>query len=340
MAAFFSDFYVWLIDIWGQMTAGVFGRRALSKQGELIVLGIDGARVSIHNPPHASELVGMPDLPDRLKLLPQLLKNRQAKCVLRFEDGSALIRRLSPITLPASRLRTAALLDLEIATPFRRAQAHALSLNGRAGSSYAIVKRAILDPVLEACATAKLEIGRIDIVSEAETHCVSLGDIGLLSGETRSQRKRWQRMPLIVVVMAAVGTAAHLTVQYNVAIRQVESGLGQLTEEAKAVRSALDLRAARIAEIRALRANFEERKLVSAIWEELARVLPDSSFLTDMAVKDSTVSISGYSAAASSIIVALEGSQMFDQATFTAPVVKVPGSTGDRFAIDLKMDGK
>jgi general secretion pathway protein L len=340
MAAFFSDFYVWLIDIWGQMIGGVFGRRAFSKQRQLIVLGIDGTRVSIHYPPHASQIVELPDLLDRLKQLPQLRKNRHLKCALRLEDGNALIRRLSPIRLPESRLRTAALLDLEIATPFRRAQAHALSLKGCAGSSYAIVKRSILDTVLEACAVAKLEIGRIDIVSQAVTHCVSLRDAGLLSDETRGQGKRWQRTPLIVVVMAAVGIVAHLTVQYNTAIRQVESGLGQLTEEAKAVKSALDLRAARIAEIRALRANFEKRKLVSAIWEELARVLPDSSFLTDLVVKDSTVSISGYSAAASSIIVALEGSVMFDQASFTAPVVKVPGTTGDRFAIDLKMDGK
>jgi general secretion pathway protein L len=68
--------------------------------------------------------------------------------------------------------------------------------------------------------------------------------------------------------------------------------------------------------------------------------LPDSSFLTDLTVKDSDVSIAGYSAAASSIIVALEGSDMFDQASFTGPVVKAPGNTGDRFSIDLKMGGK
>jgi hypothetical protein len=60
---------VWLIDIWGQTVASVFGKRAFAKQEQLIVLGNDSARVSIHHSPHASQIVEMPDLLARLKHL-------------------------------------------------------------------------------------------------------------------------------------------------------------------------------------------------------------------------------------------------------------------------------
>ena len=341
MVAFLEDLFLWLADIWGQTFANIFGRHAMRTR--LICLGSDGARLLAQNAPQQSGIVGAPDLPAQLQRLGQHRKSRPGECVLRLEEGRALVRRLSPIALPASRLRAAALLDFETATPFSRRNAHALTLSaqgGRGGSSYAIVKRAILDPVMEACAAAGLKIGRIDVVSGEQVHQVSVGDLRLLSDGAGSPGKGWLRALMLIVAVAGAGTLAHVAAQYEMAIRQVEGNAGHLAKEAKAVREAMDQRAARIAEIQALRTSVEERKLVSAIWEELARVLPDSTFLTDVAVKDGIVSISGYSAAASSIIVALEGSGMFDQASFTAPVVKVPGATGDRFAIDLKMGGK
>jgi general secretion pathway protein L len=340
VADFLSDLILWLTDIWGQMFARLFVRRLQRRQ--IISFGGDGARILAQNGMPLSETVSVSGLTAQLKQLVPYRRGHPRECVLRLEDGCALLRRLSPIALPASRLRAAALLDLETATPFRRGDAHAPMLRGPggAGSSYAIVKRAILDPLTEACAAAGLRIGEIDIVSRAEVHRVSAGDLRLLAEGAGRLGKSWARALMLVIVLSGIGTLAHMLALYDAAIRQVESSNALLAEEAKSVRSAMDQRAARIAEIQALRTSVEERKLVSAIWEELARVLPDSSFLTDLAVKDSNVSISGYSAAASSIIVALEGSAMFDQASFTGPVVKAPGTTGDRFAIDLKMGGK
>jgi general secretion pathway protein L len=342
VAAFLSDLFYWLTDIWGQMFVGRFGRRTLRTPEQLISLGGDGVRLSSPTAPQLSGIVEMSDLPSQLRRLSQKRRGRTGEFVLRLEDGRALVRRLSPIALPASRQRSAALLDLETATPFGRGDAHALTLRGRgaAGSSYAIVKRVILDPLIEACVAAGLKIDRIDIVSGAGVHCVSAGDLRLLSEGAGTPGQGWARALMLVIALSVAGTLAHVAVQYDTAIQHVEGSIGQLAEAAKAVRGAMDQRAARIAEIQALRTSVEERKLISGIWEELARVLPDSSFLTDLTVKDSDVSIAGYSAAASSIIVALEGSVLFDQASFTGPVVKAPGNIGDRFAIDLKMGGK
>ena len=337
MAAFFSDLYVWVTDIWGQIIAGIFGRKARRAGRQLICVSEDGVKLSWVD---AAEPWALSDLAARLKGIETQRKGRTGECVLRLENGRGLVRRLSDIALPASRLRAAAFLDLESATPFHQSDAHGLTLRAPSdgGSSYAIVKRAILDPVIDSCSAAGLKIGRIDIVNGEQVHCVSADSLRRLTGGAGKPGRGLA--PALLIIIAGAGTLAHVAVKFDAAIQQIEESAGQLADEAKAVRGAMDQRAARIAEIEGLRKNIEERKLAGVIWEELARVLPDSSFLTDLSIKDSTVSISGYSAAASSIIVALEGSDMFDQASFTAPVVKVPGNAGDRFAIDLKMDAK
>ena len=340
MAAFFGDLHLWFTDVWRQMLTAFFGRRSRRAPLHLIGLGDDGVKLSWGGGPQGGQFLLLSDLAARLNELDATRKGQAGECALRLDDGRALVRQLSAVTLPASRLRAAALLDLESATPFRPDGAHALTLRAPVGggSGYAIVKRAILDPVLEACAGAGLKIGQIDIVSGERVHGVSSDCLRRLQGRAGKSAKGWA--PALIVAATGMGTLTHAAIRYDAAIEQVESRAGTLAEDAKAVLGAMDQRAMRIAEIQALRKSVEDRKLVSAVWEELARVLPDSSFLTDMAVKDGLVSISGYSAAASSIIVALEGSDMFDQASFTAPVVKVPGNDGDRFAIDLKMGGE
>jgi general secretion pathway protein L len=345
MATFLGDLFLWFVDVWSQMRAGLVGRRAPKARRQQISLGASGIRLEPLDALQQGEIIEMPDLCAELQRIGRQHKSRPQECALRLEEGRALVRRLSPIALPASRLRAAALLDLETATPFRTDDVHALVMRARgstglAGSNYAIVKRAILDPLIEACTKANRTIGQIDIVSAAQVYSVSDSDLRRLAEGAGRPGKGWRRALMLVTILSGMGTLAHFSVQYDGAIRQAENHAEELAVEAKAVRTAMEQQAARIAEIQALRTSIEERKLVSAIWEELARVLPDSSFLTDLAVKEETVSISGYSAAASSIIVALEGSDLFDQASFTAPVVKVPGNEGDRFAIDLKMGGK
>jgi general secretion pathway protein L len=345
MTTFLKDLFLWFMEIVRPFFAARLRRRAVRTPRQLISIGDDGIRMLSGTSLQKSETLAMADLEARLRALGSERNERLGEYVLRLERGRALVRRLSSIALPASRLRAAALLDVETATPFRPGDVHVLALRARdgqttAGSNYAIVKRVILDPLIYAFAQAGVSITRIDIDGGTGVYGVSFADQRRLLGSAGKPGGRLAAAAMSACGLAAIATLAHVTMQYDAAIRQVESSAGQLAEEAKAVRSAMDQRALRIAEIQALRKSVEERKLVSAIWEELARVLPDSSYLTDLAVKDSNVSISGYSAAASSIIVALEGSDMFDQASFTAPVVKVPGNAGDRFAIDLKMGGK
>jgi len=65
----------------------------------------------------------------------------------------------------------------------------------------------------------------------------------------------------------------------------------------------------------------------------LTRVLPDDSFLTDFALRDRRVTISGRSASAPRLITGLSAEPSIRNASFTAPVTRIEGATADVFSI-------
>ncbi len=262
---------------------------------------------------------------------------------IRFENDRAIVRKLTAVSLPDSRHKSAAILDLEASTPFRLTDVHVLpakSSSGAPGAHYAIVKRVLLAPIVEALTEARAHIDTVEIQDSEQSFVMTRSAKNALFAKKRDIVNRSQIAALAACGFLTLSTFAHYTYQYSAAAARLEQSIEPLNESAKAVRLELDKRAARIAELQTLRETIEKRKPTITIWEELARVLPDSSFLTDMTISQDKLSVAGYSQSASGIIVALEGSDIFDEVAFTAPVVKVPGRTDDRFAIDLKIGEK
>ena len=292
----------------------------------------------------AVERVSLDGLEERFQELAREMRMRRGRLLLRIDRGGAIVRSLGKLALPASQHRAAALLDLEMATPFRNGSAHALTLRaaqvtGGTSCDYAIVKRGALDRITGALKDAGVNIAAVELDDGAlfrEVHPVSRKT---LTGQGKANRS-FRALLTSMILAGALGTYLHACLRQQSAIEALEAASVPLAAEAKTVRLALDERAAQLAEVAALRKSVSERVLASAVWEELSRVLPDSTYITDMTVKTDGVSITGFSASASSIVVTLEGSPLFDQAAFAGPVVKVPGFDGDRFSIDLKLGGK
>ncbi len=65
----------------------------------------------------------------------------------------------------------------------------------------------------------------------------------------------------------------------------------------------------------------------------LTRILPDDSFLTDFALRDRHVTISGRSASAPGLITGLSAEPSIRDASFTAPVTRMEGASADIFSI-------
>jgi general secretion pathway protein L len=65
----------------------------------------------------------------------------------------------------------------------------------------------------------------------------------------------------------------------------------------------------------------------------LTRVLPDDTYLTDFALRDRHLTISGRSASAPRLIGGLAAEPGIRDAAFSAPVTRIEGSAADVFSI-------
>jgi general secretion pathway protein L len=262
---------------------------------------------------------------------------------IQFENDTAIIRKLTNASMPESRHRAAAQLDMQASTPFRNSEFFALTVKPKSnvsGAFYSVVRRAELGPLLAGLEKANLEINAIEFEDRGKKFFLTEAALRSLHKHKNGFLQQGKLVVLAASLFMLPVTLANYSHQHSVAASQLERSIQPLMVEAKALRVELDKRAALAAEMRALRKNIEDSKPAIAIWEELARVLPDSSFLTDLTITPEKISIAGYTQSATAIIVALEASSIFDEVTFTSPVVKVPGRTDDRFSIDLKIGSK
>ncbi|WP_407185041.1 PilN domain-containing protein [Bradyrhizobium centrosematis] len=74
-----------------------------------------------------------------------------------------------------------------------------------------------------------------------------------------------------------------------------------------------------------------------AVWDELSRVLPDDTFLTELRMNQGHVTISGYSSQAAHLVRILDQSPMFSGATLIAAIVPDANEGKDRFSIKFRL---
>ena len=71
---------------------------------------------------------------------------------------------------------------------------------------------------------------------------------------------------------------------------------------------------------------------------ELTSVLPDDTWLENVALKDGGVTMQGQSASATELIELLESSAIFSKAKFESPVTQLPGGLAERFNIRAEIN--
>ena len=74
-----------------------------------------------------------------------------------------------------------------------------------------------------------------------------------------------------------------------------------------------------------------------AVWDELSRVIPDHTFLTEVRIVAGTVTLSGLSSDAARLVRILDGSRLFTGATLVGPITPDATERRDRFRIALKL---
>lgn len=89
--------------------------------------------------------------------------------------------------------------------------------------------------------------------------------------------------------------------------------------------------------LRALERRKREAPITTLTLEDLSRVLPDDTYVTDLQISEDRARIAGVSAAPAGLVRLLEQSGHFTGATFVAPTTPVPHGHGERFDIEARI---
>lgn len=73
------------------------------------------------------------------------------------------------------------------------------------------------------------------------------------------------------------------------------------------------------------------------VWEELARLLPDSAYLTNFEIRGGVLQIAGFSAAATELIPILERSDLFTEVALSGPVLADGAKRKEQFSLRAKL---
>jgi general secretion pathway protein L len=164
--------------------------------------------------------------------------------------------------------------------------------------------------------------------------------------QTTSNGDRWiARAFAILIIGACTLAVAAIGLRYH-RQQQILDGLAlELTAtraKAQRVRIALDRLEGERASVLRVRAQKGGPGILD-IWEEVTRVLPSDSWLTDMRLsglpgsQEQLLTIAGLSPAAASLVALFDRSALFREVALTAPISLDPSEGKERFVIQAKL---
>lgn len=271
----------------------------------------------------------------------RLLTNAST-CTLAISDGRYISRQLTDRRLPFTRARQMAAIDLTDGTPFEADNVHVClteDSDRSSGTRYFLIRKDVLNPVIENLTDAGVRPQSIILKTPQGEQRLSRQSLQSIHPVFR--QKTWLqqlvRGVLFLLVVSGVVTFAHAYYRYTGADEQLTVQVNEKQKAALEVRKVLDRRAQDIAAVEAARKSKEQAVPVVRVWEELTRTLPDAAWITDFNLNGDSLSFSGFANSAAGLIPVLAGSTLFANPSFTSPVVRIPGQTGERFTIKLNV---
>jgi general secretion pathway protein L len=154
-------------------------------------------------------------------------------------------------------------------------------------------------------------------------------------GATIQDDPPWARRVVKLLAAAALGAAmlglfAFEWRQASAATR-LEASLAEAREGAQGGHAGVN----QVTSLFALKADAG----VLEIWDELSRVLPDNTFLTEIRIADGKVTVSGFSADAARLVRTIDRSSLFSGAILAAAITPDATEHKDRFSINFKVRG-
>lgn len=333
----------------------MFGRRApRNARAVLAVVQVTRQGIAIEPPPGRSkpEYQVVADATAAIeKLRKTFSKSRLSRhsVAVRVSPDRYLYRKISDLRLPRSKLRAMARLDVQASTPFVPEEVHIVCTDYNdisSESGYRIVKKSLIDPLTNALAAAGIPVSDIGFSDPREPGGVVLNsDMGGSSLSQIMKPSRWTRLwrgittgLTIFLTAGFLFTAAHAHKRYSDANDIMDGQIADAQREARSVRQLIATRNDKIKQISQVRKQKQSAVPVAVILEEMARIIPDSAWVTNIGVQGKTVTFTGLAKSAASLIPILDGSPLFRGPTFKSPVVRANNGKGEQFTISMTIE--
>jgi general secretion pathway protein L len=263
---------------------------------------------------------------------------------VRLPRSACLIRRLE---LPAAARRDfnkILQLDLERATPFRHHDVYvdhfiedAPGRDGKIAVRQVVVKREVLDPILQQLAARGIKVDIADCWDDVDRQGLP---INLLSGRQGARGKDRLRLLLIlclcVLVLACSAVAVGLS-KYEAAVQRLEAETEAAKDKALAINSSLSALEASLTEVAELRRLKTARPPVIRILDELTRLLPDTAWVSSLRIEGDTLEATIVAQSTSELLPLLARSPLFTTADLSAPVTYDPVARSERATVRMTL---
>jgi general secretion pathway protein L len=207
---------------------------------------------------------------------------------------------------------------------------------GKITTTIAAAPRATAEPYV--AALSALKAGSVAIFAAAPD--AAAAPIKVFERHARGALERSRVSAGLRLVLAGAALLAVLAlVGETVAGQYFDNRRAELNGELTARRLALRLDGdgADRSPIAALAHRKNQTQSSVIVLEELSRILPDNTYVTELRIDGNTVQVVGITDDAPSLIRLMEQSSHFTRATFFAPTTHAPSERGDRFHVEAKL---
>ena len=266
-----------------------------------------------------------------------------AAALLLLPAGSALRRRLSLPAAAGDRLREVLGFEIERQTPFPAADVEydARPLghrsDGQLDAELVVVPRQALEARLAALGPLSATLTGVDV----ETGEGDALGVNLLPGARRLRRSDpWMSWNLALALVAVVATAAALWQVLDNRRAAAAAFEAEVAQAATRARGASTQRQALVDLVEGmafLQAARDARPTTVEVMDELARRLPDSTYLEKLSIEDTRILLIGLSSEAPSLIQRLEGSPLWRSPALAGALQPDPRSGRDRFTLTAEL---
>lgn len=258
---------------------------------------------------------------------------------LLLPEGTALRRRMTLPLAAADRLNEVLAFEIDRQTPFAAnevrhdARVVARRGDGQVDVELVVVPNALLDRELATLGPLAATLSGVDV---ADADGTPLG-VNLLASAARDRREDpWRKWNLVFAVVAMLALAAGLwqvlanrRAAADLFAQQVEQEVQRARGAAAEQRRLLDL----VEGTQFLQQVRAGRPTTVEIVDELARRLPDTTFLDKLSIEGDRILLIGYSSDSSALVKQLEGSSLWRNAALTGALQPDPRTRKDRFTL-------